>query len=39
VIKEANLSNLNITKKIKEKNSFSVTKWSVEVHGICINCK
>ena len=39
VIKEANLSNLNITKKIKEKNSFSVTKWSVEAHGICINCK
>ena len=39
MIKEANLSNLNITKKIKEKNSFSVTKWSVEVHGICINCK
>ena len=36
--KEANLSNLNITDKLREKESFLVTGWNFEIHGICTSC-
>ncbi|APD50619.1 Fur family transcriptional regulator [Francisella hispaniensis] len=38
ITKEVNLINLNITDELREKESFLVTGWNFEVHGICASC-
>ena len=38
ITKEIHLDNLNISQRLKEEESFSVSNWSFEIHGMCQNC-